>query len=106
MTYVVKATFEKVKDYKVDQFMGKVYNERVLFVAYSDGSWERIAIKGFNIRRGIYRYNENDSEEVMRMKNHYRLENYIQPCNMVKGKMEKEKVHNYIRTREENWNNY
>lgn len=108
--YVVKATFEKPEKTWVDTFSRrKIYEERELFVAYSDGTWEKFLIKGFNRFINAPYYYQTDERlpewrrEVSRF---YRLENYIQPGNMVKEKMEKEKVHDYIRTREANWNNY
>lgn len=104
--YVIKATFEKVQNKRIDEFGETWYDERTLFIAYSDGTWERIKITGFNIKRGLSLGFEGDTEEVKNMRRHHRLENYIQPCNMVKTKMEKTKVHEYIKTKEENWKKY
>ena len=108
--YVVKATFETPKNTWVDGFTGrKIYEERTLFIAYSDGTWERLSIKGFNHFINApyyYRFDESLPEWKREVSRFYRLENYIQPGNMVRGKMDKEEVHDYIRTREKNWNNF
>lgn len=99
MTYVVKATFEKPNK--------GWYDTRELFVAYSDGTWEKITIRGFNITKNYpcwYRTDERLPAWKREMARYHRLENYIQPCNMVRNKMAKEEVHEYISNREENWN--